>query len=143
MAGGQEARAMDQRLSAIREAAVMGNRTSVGLEETGLMVSEARGAAAQLGWGWSATAGLNEFTTRVRPVWFVFRAEGQAIYLAPHEWAAIMRRMAGLEPGSATHLRPEGDWELVAWTSGEVFLRRFGRLVAVTRLSEAEVIVQA
>ena len=123
----------------IRRRAIMAHSPGMTLSEPGLMQHEANAAARDLGWSYSHTAGLNQFYTSVRPVWWILRAEtGEELYLTPAEAARFLAQTAGL--GRQT-VETASDRDITAycWSNGDIHMKVGVRWAGVTRMSNAEV----
>jgi len=119
----------------------MNNITSLSLREAKVPYTEARRVAAALGWTFSDTAGLNEFYTHVRPVWWVFRSsKGERIYLDPEEATRFYAQTARCGARTVETAR-DGEWELACWDNGDILIRQGPRLDRVVRMADAEIIV--
>ena len=125
-----------------RREAIMHNRTGLCLAETGVRAADARQVAASLGWRFSHTANLNEFYTRVRPVWWVLHTStGDAIYLTGADAERFYAQTGGCGEQTVEIAR-DGEWEAACWCNGDIFLRRDGELDSVVRMADAKIIIR-
>lgn len=127
----------------LRREAVMRNRTSLWLGETSIAFSEARTVAARIGWSFSHTAGLDEFYTDVRPVyWVLMTSTGERIYLDGDEASRFMAQ-TGRCGEQTVEIARDGQWRAACWSGGDILLSRDGKLDSVVRMSDAQIIVRA
>jgi len=129
-------------ITEMRREAVTQNRTSIWLGETSISARAAHEVAAELGWRFSHTANLNEFYTRVRPVWWVLHTStGDAIYLTGADAERFYAQTGGCGEQTVEIAR-DGEWQAACWSNGDILLSRNGELDSVTRMADAEIRVQ-